>query len=86
MLAKQSGRVFNLGWGLLTNSWREEAGRLAVSRVGRDMPAEEAGPQSPKGREFRGTAAGLSQLKQTVPGLWFSGSPLEFSPSRSVYL
>lgn len=48
MLAKQSGRIFNLGWGLLTDSWREKAGRLAVSRVGRNMPAEEAGSTESK--------------------------------------
>ena len=45
---KQSGRIFNLGWGLLTDSWREKAGRLAVSRVGRNMPAEEAGSTESK--------------------------------------
>lgn len=42
VLAKQSERVFNLGWGLLTNFWRKKAGRFAVSRVGGDVPAEGA--------------------------------------------
>lgn len=42
MSSKQSGRGLNLGWGLLKTSWREKAGRLAVSRVGEDVPAEGA--------------------------------------------
>lgn len=67
MLSKQSGRVFNLDWGLLKNSWRKEAGKLAVSRVGRDVPAQRAVSQIPRGKrkadEFRGTAAGLLWLE-----------------------
>lgn len=50
MLSKQSGRGLNLGWGLLKTSWREKAGRLAVSRVGEDVQQGEQCAPSPRGR------------------------------------
>ena len=71
MLAKQSGRLFNLGWGLLTNSWREKAGRLAVSRVGREMPTEEARSTASKRQCVQGNrswfiAAGTDRSRALV--------------------
>lgn len=60
MLAKQSGRVFNLDWGLLTNSWRKKrAESLAVSRVGGDVPVE---------------GAVSTESKRRVSGAWVQGN------------
>lgn len=75
MLAKQSGRIFNSGWGLLTNSWRKRAGRLAVSRVGGDVPAEVAVSSKPQ-RQVQGNGGWVVAVEQIILGLGFSGSPL----------